>query len=108
MTGILLPANSLSSDSVRTPSAVREIKHSLIQKPTQEYECGLVAVDTTVGLASAIILGVRFLYYAIRMQKDKDGELPVRVFRFSITYLMLLFLALLIDHYYIIRLDTWY
>ena len=59
-------------------------------------------------LASAIILGVRFLYYAIRMQKDKHRELPMRVFRFSITYLMLLFLALLIDHYYIIRLDTWY
>jgi len=28
----------------------------------------------------------------------------MRVFRFSITYLMLLFAALLVDHYFIIRI----
>ena len=37
-------------------------------------------------------------------RRDPDKEIPMQVFRFSITYLMLLFAALLIDHYFIIRL----
>jgi protoheme IX farnesyltransferase len=55
-------------------------------------------------LVAAIGLGIAFLYYAIRMQRDMDKELPMKVFRFSITYLMLLFAALLVDHYFIIRI----
>jgi protoheme IX farnesyltransferase len=39
------------------------------------------------------------------MRRDLDKALPMQVFRFSITYLMLLFAALLIDHYFIIRLS---
>jgi len=63
----------------------------------------LTGMSGLIYLSVALILGVAFLYYAIRMQKDMDPELPMKVFRFSITYLMLLFLALLIDHYFIIR-----
>jgi len=63
----------------------------------------LTGMSGLIYLSVALILGAAFLYYAIRMQKDMDPELPMKVFRFSITYLMLLFLALLIDHYFIIR-----
>jgi protoheme IX farnesyltransferase len=65
----------------------------------------LTGMSGLIYLFTAIALGGRFLYYAIRMRRDLDKALPMQVFRFSITYLMLLFAALLIDHYFIIRLS---
>jgi protoheme IX farnesyltransferase len=56
-------------------------------------------------LVTALALGTMFLTYAIRLRKDTGTELPMRVFRFSINYLMTLFAALLVDHYFIIRID---
>jgi protoheme IX farnesyltransferase len=56
-------------------------------------------------LVTALILGSTFLSYAVRLRKDTDTTLPMRVFRYSINYLMILFAALLIDHYFIIRID---
>ena len=50
-------------------------------------------------LVGAVILGGIFLYYAIRMQTDHSDELAKKTFGYSITYLMLLFAVLLIDHY---------
>ncbi len=50
-------------------------------------------------LAAAIVLNGVFLYYALAMKFTGREELPMRVFRFSITYLMWLFIALLVDHY---------
>ncbi len=66
----------------------------------------LTGMSGLIYLATALILGGRFLYWAIRMRRDPDKEIPMQVFRFSITYLMLLFAALLIDHYFIIRLTA--
>ena len=65
----------------------------------------LTGMSGLIYLITAIVLGGRFLFYAIRMRRDLDKALPMQVFRFSITYLMLLFAALLIDHYFIIRLS---
>jgi len=64
----------------------------------------LTGMSGLIYLVTALILGGRFLYWAIRMRRDPDREIPIRVFRFSITYLMLLFAALLIDHYFIFSL----
>jgi protoheme IX farnesyltransferase len=64
----------------------------------------LTGMSGLIYLVAAIGLGIAGLYYAIRMQRDMDKELPMKVFRFSITYLMLLFAALLVDHYFIIRI----
>jgi protoheme IX farnesyltransferase len=50
-------------------------------------------------LATAVALNARFLWYVIRLKRDADELLPMRVFKFSISYLMWLFLALLVDHY---------
>jgi len=66
----------------------------------------LTGMSGLIYLAAALVLGGQFLNYAIRMQTDMDRELPMKVFRFSITYLMFLFAALLIDHYFIIRLTA--
>lgn len=50
-------------------------------------------------LIGAVLLGVGFLYYAIRMQNPKDDSIAMRTFGYSIVYLMLLFAFLLVDHY---------
>jgi protoheme IX farnesyltransferase len=50
-------------------------------------------------LAAALVLDAGFLYYALALKITARVELPMRVFRFSVNYLMWLFAALLIDHY---------
>jgi protoheme IX farnesyltransferase len=50
-------------------------------------------------LASALALGAVFLGYAIRLQRAYSDELAKATFRYSIVYLALLFIALLVDHY---------
>jgi heme o synthase len=50
-------------------------------------------------LAAALLLNGGFLYYALALKLSARAALPMRVFRFSVTYLMWLFAALLIDHY---------
>jgi len=50
-------------------------------------------------LVVAVVLNAVFVYYALAMKITARKELPMRVFRFSITYLMWLFAALLADHY---------
>ncbi|MDZ7803696.1 heme o synthase [Thiohalophilus sp.] len=55
----------------------------------------------------ALILGGIFLYYAIRMQSDRDPKIAIKTFGYSILYLMLLFALLLIDHYIPLLLALW-
>jgi len=50
-------------------------------------------------LAAALVLNSFFLYYALILKITARQELPMKVFKFSVTYLMWLFAALLIDHY---------
>src|SRR6202161_294806 len=50
-------------------------------------------------LLAALALNARFLWHAIALKFAPRDEQPMRMFRFSITYLMWLFLALLLDHY---------
>jgi heme o synthase len=52
-------------------------------------------------LVTAIALNARFLYFVIKLNREKQPrpQLPMRTFRFSITYLMVLFAALIVDHY---------
>lgn len=64
----------------------------------------LSGMSGLIYLVTALILGARFLYYAVLLKKDDGVELPMKVFRFSINYLMILFAALLIDHYFLFRI----
>jgi protoheme IX farnesyltransferase len=50
-------------------------------------------------LAVALVLNTGFLYYAFALKITAREELPMRVFKFSVNYLMWLFAALLADHY---------
>jgi protoheme IX farnesyltransferase len=61
------------------------------------YLCGMSGF---IYLAAAVILNARFLYYVVALQRGLRPELPMRTFKFSITYLMLLFAALILDHYF--------
>jgi len=51
-------------------------------------------------LATAVILGGIFIYYALQLKFRPTEQLPMRTFGFSITYLSLLFAMLLVDHYF--------
>jgi protoheme IX farnesyltransferase len=50
-------------------------------------------------LGGALVLGGAFLYYAVRLLDPPDDFFPMRVFNYSIVYLMALFAFLLVDHY---------
>jgi protoheme IX farnesyltransferase len=66
----------------------------------------LSGMSGLIYLATALILGGRFLWYALRLKTDDTPKLPMQMFKFSITYLMVLFAALLLDHYYIIQIGV--
>ena len=59
----------------------------------------LTGMSGLIYLASAILLGLGFLYYAIQMRRNKDNKTAMRTFWFSIVYITALFGVLLIDHY---------
>jgi len=50
-------------------------------------------------LASALILGAIFLYWSIEIIRDKNKQAPMETFKYSITYLCVLFIAMLADHW---------
>jgi protoheme IX farnesyltransferase len=50
-------------------------------------------------LAVALVLDALFLYHAWILKISDRTDLPMKVFRFSVNYLMWMFAALLVDHY---------
>ncbi len=65
----------------------------------------LVGMSGLIYLVSALILGGIFLGYAININnRPKDVKIAWNTFTYSINYLMLIFLALLVDHYWLITL----
>jgi heme o synthase len=50
-------------------------------------------------LLGAVVLGGGFLYWAIELLRDKNPRAPIETFRYSIVYLMALFVVMLVDHY---------
>ena len=65
----------------------------------------LTGMSGLIYLAAALILGAIFLWYAIQMMRNpEDLDRAMATFKFSITYLGLLFAALLVDHYWLIRI----
>lgn len=51
-------------------------------------------------LAGATVLGLRFLQYAVRLLRGDDRRVALATFKYSITYLMVLFVVLLVDHFF--------
>lgn len=60
------------------------------------YLTGMAGI---IYLAAAVILGAIFLFHAIQLLRTDDPSRPMKTFGFSITYLFVLFTALLVDHY---------
>ena len=50
-------------------------------------------------LVSAVVLGVIFLYWSIEILRAKNPKAPMETFKYSINYLLLLFVAMLADHW---------
>ena len=50
-------------------------------------------------LGGAVVLGVAYVYYAIRLMRPPDEMFAMRAFGYSIVYLMALFAFLLLDHW---------
>ncbi len=66
----------------------------------------LTGMSGLLYLLTALVLGAGFLHHAIQMIRIPDDlEWPMKTFRFSLTYLGVLFAALLVDHYFLIQLS---
>ena len=81
-----------------------ERREGQIKRPSLEaLSTARTLADAGEATVTALALGARFLWYALKLKRNDGLELPMRVFRYSINYLMILFAALLVDHYLIIR-----
>ena len=59
----------------------------------------LTGMSGVIYLVGATLLGARFLYWSVVLLRGSRPDAAIKTFRFSITYLMLLFVVLLVDHY---------
>lgn len=64
----------------------------------------LTGMSGLLYLAGVTVLNLGFLWYALRLLRENDERLPMQTFGYSIIYLMVLFLFLLVDHYWMILL----
>ncbi|HET8731584.1 MAG TPA: heme o synthase [Moraxellaceae bacterium] len=59
----------------------------------------LTGMSGLIYLSGSTVLGLVFLVHAFRLKFRDDPRIPMKTFGYSITYLFLLFLFLLVDHY---------
>jgi len=67
----------------------------------------LIGMSGIIYLLTALVLNAYFLYYAVQMFRvPEDLELPMKTFKYSISYLGFLFAAILIDHYLLFQFSV--
>ena len=59
----------------------------------------IVLMSGTIYLTSAIILSSLFLFYSIRLYLSDDDKYAMQTFWYSIYYIFLIFLTLIVDHF---------
>ncbi|WP_281645330.1 heme o synthase [Parendozoicomonas sp. Alg238-R29] len=59
----------------------------------------MTGMSGMIYLLGASALGLRFLYWAVALLRESRPHAAIKTFHYSITYLMLLFVVLLADHY---------
>jgi len=64
----------------------------------------LVGMTGIIYLLGATVLNLGFLYYAWKLKYASDKDTAMQTFKFSIVHLMMLFIILLMDHYFKIQL----
>ena len=62
----------------------------------------IVLMSGAIYLCSALILSSMYLYFNIKLYYSSDDEDAMKSFQFSIYYIFLIFLALLVDHFIIL------
>ena len=60
----------------------------------------VVGMSGVIYLIGALLLGFRFLFWTYKLYVATEAVVAMQTFRFSIIYLMLLFVVLLADHYF--------
>jgi protoheme IX farnesyltransferase len=68
----------------------------LVLVTTMPYLTGMSGL---LYLAGVTVLNIGFLWYALRLLSTRDEGLPMQTFSYSVIYLMVLFVFLLVDHY---------
>ena len=59
----------------------------------------IIGMSGLVYLMGSLLLGGRFLFWAHKLYRSERPVVAMQTFKFSIIYLMLLFVVLLVDHY---------
>lgn len=59
----------------------------------------LTGMSSWFYLLGSLLLGLRFLYWSVKLLRSNSVRVAMQTFRYSIIYLGLLFAVLLIDHY---------
>jgi len=60
----------------------------------------LTGMSGIIYLVTAVVLGLVFLVYAIKICLEPDNpKIAFKTFLYSVNYLMVLFVSLLVDHY---------
>ena len=60
----------------------------------------VVGMSGWIYFIGTFILNGRFIYWGMRLYRSEKPSVAMQTFRFSISYLMLLFVVLLVDHYF--------
>ena len=60
-----------------------------------------IRMNSWLYAVAALLLGLRFVQLVMQLRKDYSDQKSRAVFRYSLTYLSLLFVALLADHYFL-------
>jgi protoheme IX farnesyltransferase len=62
----------------------------------------VIGMSGLLYLAGAAALGGGFLYWAVVLLRNRNPKAPIETFKYSIVYLALLFVVLLVDHYLVV------
>jgi len=60
----------------------------------------VIDVSGMIYFVAAIILGLGFIYWAVRLMRSDNPDIPLKMFRYSIYYLGFIFFFLLLDHFF--------
>ncbi len=66
----------------------------------------LTGMSGVIYLVTTLALNAIFLYYALKLKYAPQPNTAMKTFGYSIVYLMILFIALLVDHYFTFWLST--
>jgi len=62
----------------------------------------LIFMSGWIYLASAIVLNLYFLYMVLLLMFSKRENVAMKTFVYSINYLLLLFVSMVVDHYLVV------